>query len=491
MRPGRLERVWPWAGAAALLAFMMWPRLWSGLAVDEAGSWWIAKDGYGDLLARARIWNYTSPLYFSLLWLWMKVFGDSETAMRMLSAVCAAAAGVLAGRLGQRWGGPEAGGFAALALFSQTAVLTAAIDARPYALGLALAAGAWLLMARWAENGRTAEGVACAVCGAAAVWCHPTLALGLAPLAVFAPRLGWRRALWGVALCAALLMPLAGGMAHTMEIRQELVLAPNPSLGKLARNAVRDAAPLALVAGVAAVAAALAGDGGYRLARTRLPLAAPALLSFLPPAAIWLFGRFAGSPMFLDRYMIASHLGLALLGGWLLAGVGTKGGRLAAAAALVVSALPAIRQMPPVHMSHDWRAQAAWAEQDLKERPDTRVAVISSFIESMVPARLNDPRLQDVLRGPLLRYLGPGRGVLLPVMPDAGAEQRLQRLAQDAAPCGRLLFLGGKASVPYGEWLDARLIPQGYRREGERHFGRARAWAYARDAAGCAPPAGP
>jgi 4-amino-4-deoxy-L-arabinose transferase-like glycosyltransferase len=85
-------------------------------------------------------------LYYLILKGWIGLAGDSDIAVRLLSALAGTATVALAYRLGRRWSGNAAGLVAAFILTVNPLVVAEDQDARMYALGLCFsAAGFWAL----------------------------------------------------------------------------------------------------------------------------------------------------------------------------------------------------------------------------------------------------------------------------------------------------------------------------------------------------------
>ena len=130
-----------WAIAALLLG--AWMIRWFGISadsvwLDEAASWWFATRPLSQLWGDAAFWEPNPPLYYTLLKFWIALFGDSETAIRSMSAVFNAAtvgttyavgSRVLPGREG-KWMGL----CAALLLLTHPMQVRYAQEARAYAL---------------------------------------------------------------------------------------------------------------------------------------------------------------------------------------------------------------------------------------------------------------------------------------------------------------------------------------------------------------------
>jgi len=123
------------------------------LWLDEAYSVWFAKQSLEYIWVVGPTFELHPPLYYSLLHIWL-LFGDSETALRLLSALAGIATIPLIYGLGRTIGGAKQGhwiGLLASALFAISALhIMYAQEARPYALLTAsvtvvLLATAWII----------------------------------------------------------------------------------------------------------------------------------------------------------------------------------------------------------------------------------------------------------------------------------------------------------------------------------------------------------
>lgn len=88
--------------ATVVLAFMV--RVWHldvrSIWFDEAFSWTLSSFGPLEIIQRTGS-DCHPPFYYLMLWGWIKLFGDSLWAMRLLSAVCGTAAVWVAWRVGK------------------------------------------------------------------------------------------------------------------------------------------------------------------------------------------------------------------------------------------------------------------------------------------------------------------------------------------------------------------------------------------------------
>ena len=136
-------------GAVLVLAVLVRLRTASPLWLDEALSVHIARLPLRGLHAALRQ-DGAPPVYYLLLHGWMRVFGQSVTAVRALSTVFALAALPVAWALGRRWRGPSGGWTMLLLLASSPFAAVYATETRMYALvTLEVLLGGLLLLRAW------------------------------------------------------------------------------------------------------------------------------------------------------------------------------------------------------------------------------------------------------------------------------------------------------------------------------------------------------
>lgn len=122
-------------GAGILLGFVIrlcWvaaPDLWS----DEAMSWIVASAAPSEFLDTLVEKESKPPLYYAALHVWIRIFGDSEAALRTMSALCWPPLGILLAVLGRSLCGRAAP--VPLFLCALSPVLVHyGVEARPYAM---------------------------------------------------------------------------------------------------------------------------------------------------------------------------------------------------------------------------------------------------------------------------------------------------------------------------------------------------------------------
>ena len=124
------------------------PQLWR----DELASWSAASRTLPQLWAMVHNIDAVLGVYYLGLHLWMAVFGQSATAMRLPSVIAMAAAAAMVALIGQRLGGRLAGLASGLVFAVIPSVSRFGQEARPYAFAMFFAALATLLFLRAMER---------------------------------------------------------------------------------------------------------------------------------------------------------------------------------------------------------------------------------------------------------------------------------------------------------------------------------------------------
>jgi mannosyltransferase len=150
-RPAAAYLTWglPVVASAALGLYEIGgPQLWR----DELASWSAASRSLPQLWAMLHNIDAVLGIYYFGLHLWMAVFGQSATAMRLPSVFAMAAAAAVVALIGRRLGGGAAGLAAGLVFALIPSVSRYAQEARPYAFATLFAALATLQFLRAMER---------------------------------------------------------------------------------------------------------------------------------------------------------------------------------------------------------------------------------------------------------------------------------------------------------------------------------------------------
>jgi mannosyltransferase len=124
------------------------PQLWR----DELASWSAASRTVPQLWGMLHNIDAVLGVYYFGLHLWMAVFGDSATAMRLPSVLAMAATAGVVALIGQRLAGRAAGLASGLVFAVIPSVSRYAQEARPYAFAMFFAALATLMFLRAMER---------------------------------------------------------------------------------------------------------------------------------------------------------------------------------------------------------------------------------------------------------------------------------------------------------------------------------------------------
>ncbi|MFC8663833.1 glycosyltransferase family 39 protein [Streptomyces sp. NPDC057199] len=120
---------------------------------DEHATWWAASLSFGDLYELTRNVDLAIAPYYVFVHLWVSLFGDSLTVLRLPSVLAMAVAGGLVGLLGRRAVGSTRGGIVAGLLFALVpTVARHGQEARPYAFAMLAAVLGFLALLRALER---------------------------------------------------------------------------------------------------------------------------------------------------------------------------------------------------------------------------------------------------------------------------------------------------------------------------------------------------
>jgi mannosyltransferase len=299
------------------------PELWR----DELRSWSAATRSVDELFHLLGNTDAAVGLYYLALHYWISIFGDSVTAMRLLSVVMAAAAAGVVALIGQRLFNRRTAVIGGLIFALIPAVSRFAQEVRPYAMAILIAVIATLLLLRGIEKPSWPRLILYGCrswwrwpgCGVPILLAH---AVGLVLWRRNQPVLRWVLVVTvGLTLAAPVALLSSGQYAH------QVGSLPNATVGELTRLPPRLFAS-GLVAGALIILDVLAWTENWR------PAAFATAWAVLPIAAIWVASMSATRRM--SRYMLFTLPAFALLAGAAIARLRT---RLALAVVLVLAML--------------------------------------------------------------------------------------------------------------------------------------------------------
>ncbi|MDW4901277.1 MULTISPECIES: glycosyltransferase family 39 protein [Streptomyces] len=326
---------------------------------DEAATWQVARRSTGDIVRMLEHVDVVHSLYYLCMHGLFAGFGPSTTVLRLPSVLAVAAAAACVALIGHRLAGAYVGLGAGLALGLLPAVQFYLQEGRPYALVAAGSAASTLLLVnalRGRGRKRTWAAYACAVlvCGwlnwlallilpahlITLLWSRAPRGVrvrwavaagaataGVLPLALFSldqsGQVSWVPPLtWHMMIGPAILLAI-GGLGGLLGRRTGTGTAPGTGMGAAERTGVAgrtdrtgraDRTDLADRAGrpgsAGTVEPAGPAAGSPSVAAVGLPLLAVPQLGLIALSLV--------KPLFVDRYILFSLLGLALLIGALI-----------------------------------------------------------------------------------------------------------------------------------------------------------------------------
>lgn len=460
-------------GTTWLIALIMLSVVWLWIAplgaslwLDETGTYWVIEEGLSRISSRAAATPHPS-LYYFIAGLAVALGGASEALLRLPSVIAMALAAFLLYRLGKRLLDQEAALLATLVFVGWKEVAFAAADARPYAVGLLVVIAAMLLLIRWLETGRRADGLGYTLLASLTVYIHYLFAAMFLVHTIYAiHRLRARPPVRLMAVCGAGILSAA------------LVLPLLPHVLFLARNGARYSfvgkpwlpqlleffSPPILVSSILiGLLLACFVRPAYHFSK---PLANPAPLLLLvswaaaPPLLLWAVSILTPARVFVGRYALCAVPGLALLAGWALRAIAPAHKRLLVASSLTLGSLicfAPFRGGSFVHGNEDWR-QAMQTVRSITGTTRTPVLLRTGLVEAPLPDSPSQPlRLDYYCSAPLSMYPAGGRVISLPYWFDPKAQEYLERLASEILqPADRFLFVSRTETGAFPAWLEGR-----------------------------------
>jgi Dolichyl-phosphate-mannose-protein mannosyltransferase len=453
----------------AVLLFLCIARLWlmplpSSFWLDEMATIFVVRHGAGDpslAVAAPQAWR---SLYYYLPRAAQALLGFSEIAYRLPSILAMAAALFFIARLAAKLIHPHAGWFAAFACLALGGINYEAGDARPYALGISVAAASLYFLVSWLDAARWRDALLFVIL-AATLWrvhllfwpmylvfaLYALVRQGTATNGDRQPHARLRVLAIFAVVAAALTPVLLDALTLYREARVH-AFAPPPGARQFAASLKW---PLLLAC----------GGGAWMLARAlrwkpeREPLA-PAAVALIAgwwlcqPLCLGALSQFTAASVFVPRYLALSLPGAALAATAAASRFIPAARWKRAAAILAIGALAWLgqwRHVWPAHHNSDWRGAAH--EVNRLATPATPVICPSPFVEAMPPVWHPGYPLSGFLYAHLAVYPVRGRIYGFPFASSAEADEFAQRLTADVlARSDRFVIYGWLPQANF--WMD-------------------------------------
>lgn len=121
---------------AGLLSFRWIVLSIEPLWLDETVSYWAIHRSYADMVAKIIQYQGHGPLYYSIVWLCVRIFGDTDFAIRLPSMIFMLLAAWYLYRLGVLLGSPSIARVAVIVFLGLDTTVFAASNCRAYSLAL-------------------------------------------------------------------------------------------------------------------------------------------------------------------------------------------------------------------------------------------------------------------------------------------------------------------------------------------------------------------
>jgi hypothetical protein len=446
-----------------LLALACFARLWltplaSSFWVDEMATVFVVEHGEADPSLRIAP-QVPQSIYYPVLR--AAVTGRSEIAYRLPSILFMTLALWFVGLLAARLIHPDAWWFAIFACFALKGINYEAANARPYAMGMCVAAAGLFFLVRWLDTGNLWNAGLFLILAAVLWRVHlifwPFYIVFLLYAVLRIKDMAWWQAVVVFGLLGALLIPIAvRAFALNADAKAHVVI-DQPRWQDLERSL-----RLLLVA-----ASGLGAWIWSRIARLREPFTIPAstvamILAWWlwHPVALFAFSRISGNSVFVPRYLALSLPGAAAAS--TLAAALFLPARFWKPAGLTMGLCALIflgnwTHLWPPHHNSDWRA-AAEAVNELRLPSSTPVICPSPFIEARPPAWTPDYKMPGFLYAHLLVYPVHGNVALFPFASSPEAEDYATALVQGGLPAaGQFVIYGGNGQAHFWrDWFEKR-----------------------------------
>jgi hypothetical protein len=449
-------------------------RLWlmplpSSFWTDEMETAFIVQ--HPDDPSLAAMPQVTASIYFALPRAVRLLFGFPEILYRLPSVLFMGIALFIIGRLAARLIDPRAAWFSVFACLALPDFNYYAAEARPYALGICVAAASLHFLIEWLDTARWKSALLFAAF-AALLW-RVHLVYGafypvffgytILRLVRFTTRVGWISALLLYSMLALTLIPVARDALKILPNGRSHVFASIPDTWSLAEGLswelVVPCAGLALLA------------GRYLKSRRRAASLDARMLIVAwwlwMPVCFFSFSRITGIVLFQPRYFSLALPGAALAA-TAAAALYLPGERWRqAAAVLAVFGLIVAGQWSilwPDHTPEDWRQASLDADLAAQE-PDTPVIAVSPYFEALPPMWSPEYHLPGLLYAPLFVYPVRGRVYPFPFLRSQVAEKYAVGLLRDTLlKRPRFIVYGvGRIAASWARWFATRPELSGWR----------------------------
>jgi len=451
--------------AAFLLAWL--PRLRFGFWTDEAGTFWMASEGWWAAIARSWSFPGQSVLYGVLQSFFVWKGPWEEPLLRIPSVLAMLVAAWQLKKLAERLIAPDAGWLSLVPFFCSPEVAIFGTSARPYPLAMAASLASFRYLLQWQEDASPRTIVKYLVASVLTVYFHYLFGFVFVIQAVYLAYcvLTGRKVRLGLPLIAALvlplsLLPLLSQLRFTAHLSNAFADAAKPTLTQLIQLSL----PPALLLGTALGAILLLILQRGFTWRNSPPcpqwIVLGAAWMFLGPIVFFAANRLTGLSVFATRYLLFTLPAVLLAIAWLISGVRNPAHRNFLLVAIFMatalhpsSLLTAFRPSPS-----SWREPLTFVARHAA--PPAPVFITSGLADSSwLNWKTENPRTSP-LYSPMSAYPVPNRAIGLPYQFGPQVQEFIGQI--DFSPY-QSLFLVAAQDSPVGTWMSSHLEQRGFR----------------------------
>jgi len=456
--------------AILLCVFLLALRLWisplpSSFWLDETGTVWVIQGTLKDVWRHLGITDFIQmPLFSLLMWLWTRLTGVSEAALRLPSVIMMAGAYVLLYRIGRIWFGDTAAAYALVLLFSLSPFSYAAADARPYSYAMLCVVWSFYEIGEWTRTGRLRHLILHGI--ASGIMVHFSYFFGAALIAqVLYLFVAWQRR-WirlqpslviSPLIAGAIVMPLVPTVMLLAGARQNAlhIVATKPSWTDLGLAWVPPRWVVASVFGTVLMIPlrqrlSIAASPDWR------KLALVLSWALVPTFVLFVYSLVGSGSVFVPRYLLSQAPGLALLGGYIVSVLRPVAWRGAIAASLSAITLASSGfALRTNHYVEDWRGALAKVRELRSAYPTAPVLAASSFVESVRLPMPPTGEQTEWMLSPLLAYPAGGPVTMLPFEVNGLNQSYFESVCAQVSTAGRIIALI-PANTLLVQWIQGR-----------------------------------
>jgi hypothetical protein len=455
----------------ALVLVLSWaPRMRWGLWTDEAGTYWMASQGWRAAIPRTSGWAGQSILYSILESFFIAGGVWLEPLLRLPSVLVTLVAAWQIKKMAELMVHPEAGWIAVAVFLCTPDVASFATSARPYAPALAASLASFRYLLEWQKFCRTSIAIRYLVVSVLTLYLHYLFGFIFVVQALYLGFCWWRGRkvpLWLPAAAAVILpvslLPLAGPLLSTATQKTDFEQAAKPEFLQLLQWCFPPVLLLTLaLGGLLLLLSTRNVRWRFRRVETEYAFLAACWL-LLAPIAFFLVSRFTASNIFAARYMLFALPAFVLMVTWAVSGLPRTPWRMTVLLAVFAGTVlhPGMLMYVFRDASNSWREPLRFIAQQSQQDP-APVFITSGMANSdSTDWQHMDPRTGS-LYAALTVYPIPNRTLPLPYRFSKDAQDFVRGEMTGELRANHRLFLLASSKSPIGGWASSYLKGQGY-----------------------------